>query len=147
MRIALAINDQRLDQFLVDQQCPVKTTRFGETLVFGKATQSYTLRWYAQGRDHFEHIDERILGGANWESVKASPDRIRVRPGFEHLHRMGAENYLDPFFNGTHMIVGDSSWEITDVAHEKLLGAVQVLYEIGQDLVLNGSHDNSEQSD
>ncbi len=130
-RIAKAVGGEELGRFLVDQQCP--TSQRGDSLYFGGATESFTLGWYAQGRDHFEHIDERIYGGRHWEKLRTDPERIidltgRPRPE-------DAAHYPSPFFNGTHMIVGNSKWEITLGAHKRLLAAVRHVESIGDNLL------------
>lgn len=133
-RIARVVNDARLNRFIVDQQCSTLNRR-GDGLVFDKTSPSYTFGWYAQGRDHFEHIDERILGGRNWDKVKIEPSKVSIRPGFEDLYRPDADHYPQPVFSGSHMNVGNSRWEITIAAHNKLMDAVGRLYQIGADLL------------
>jgi len=132
-RIAKVIPDARLDQFLVDQQCTIKKKDRG--LNFDNATQSVTLGWYAQGRDHFEHIDERIFGGARWEKLKVDSSRIHPRKGHEDLARDDAMYFSPPFFDGTHMVVGESAWEITPTVHNQLTGLVKQLHRIGEDIL------------
>ena len=139
-RIAKAVGGEELDQFLLDQQCP--TSQRGDSLYFGGATESFTLGWYAQGRDHFEHIDERIYGGRYWEKLSTDPERIidlTGRPRPEDV-----TYYPSPFFNGTHMIVGNSKWEITLRAHRRLLAAVGKVEEMGDRLLKKqGDEDKS----
>lgn len=131
-RIANAVGAEKLGQFLVDQQCP--TSRKGDNLYFGDATESFTLGWYAQGRDHFEHIDERIFGGRHWEQVRANRERIVNLTG--QPTPADTTYYPSPFFNGTHMIVGNNKWEITSRAHNRLRAAVQQVEEIGDGLLV-----------
>lgn len=130
-RIAKAVGGEELKRFLVDQQCP--TSQRGDSLYFGGATESFTLGWYAQGRDHFEHIDERIYGGRHWEKLRTDPERIKDLTGRPRPE--DAAYYPGPFFNGTHMIVGNSKWEITLQAHKRLLATVQRVEEIGDGLL------------
>lgn len=130
-RIAKAVGAEELVRFLVDQQCP--TSQRGDSLYFGGATESFTLGWYAQGRDHFEHIDERIYGGRHWEKLRTDPERIKDLTGRPRPE--DAAYYPSPFFNGTHMIVGNSKWEITLRAHQRLLAAVRQVEEIGDNLL------------
>lgn len=120
-RIAKAVGGEELERFLVDQQCP--TSQRGNGLYFGGATESFTLGWYAQGRDHFEHIDERIYGERHWETLRTAPERIKNITGRPRPQDVGF--YPSPFFTGTHMIVGNSKWEITLRAHQQLLTAVR----------------------
>jgi hypothetical protein len=138
-RIAKAVGVEELEQFLVDQQCP--TSRRGDGLFFGDATESFTLGWYAQGRDHFEHIDERIFGGRHWEKLQTDPARIEDLTGCPRPE--DAAYYPGPFFNGTHMIVGNSKWEITLRAHEQLLKAVQKVEELGDTLLAQQGDERS----
>ena len=130
-RIARAVGAEELKQFLIDQQCP--TNNRGDSLYFSDAKESITLGWYAQGRDHFEHIDERIYGEKRWKELKSDTDKVvdlTERPTPE-----GVEYYPSPFFNGTYMLVGNSKWEITSRAHVQLLEAVDRVEEIGMDLL------------
>lgn len=137
-RIAKAVDSEELDQFLVNQQCP--TSQRGDSLYFGGARESFTLGWYAQGRDHFEHIDERIYGGRHWEKLRTEPEKIRDLTGQPRPD--DTAYYPSPFFNGTHMIVGNSRWEITLRAHKRLLAAVEEVEHIGEVLVAKiGSDD------
>lgn len=132
-RIARAIPDARLDRFLVEQQCGIKKNDRG--LYFDQATQSMTLGWYAQGRDHFEHIDERIFGGDKWERLKVDSSKISPRKGHDGLARPNAHYFPSPHFNGSHMIVGESTWEITPTSHDHLAGIIRQLQHIYEDLL------------
>ncbi len=138
-RIAKAVGGEELEQFLVDQQCP--TSQRGDGLYFGGATESFTLGWYAQGRDHFEHIDERIYGGRHWEKLRIGPESIKDLTGRPRPE--DAAYYPSPFFNGTHIIVGNSKWEITLRAHQRLLAAVRTVEEIGDNLLAEQRDDDS----
>lgn len=135
-RIIRAVSDPELDRFLVEQHCTENKNRNG--LYFGNATRSFTLGWYAQGRDDFEHIDERILGGRNWEKVRTGPDKIVDLTG--NPKPKDVAYYPSPFFNGTHMVVGDRTWEITAHAHNLLNTAVKRVEEIGIRLLKSEEH-------
>lgn len=138
-RIKEAVGSEELERFLVDQQCP--TSRRGDSLYFGGATESFTLGWYTQGRDHFEHIDERIYGGKHWEKLRTDPERIEDLTGRPRPEN--AAYYPGPFFNGTHMIVGNSTWEISLRAHHRLHTATRKLEEIGDDLLAQQGDESS----
>jgi hypothetical protein len=130
-RIANAVGGEELKQLLVDQQCP--TNQRGNSLYFSDATESFTLGWYAQGRDHFEHIDERIYGGRNWDKLSTDPNRIVDLTGSDRPKDVAY--YPSPFFNGKYMIVGNSTWEITPHAHDKLRAVVQEVEGIGSRMI------------
>jgi hypothetical protein len=116
-RIATAIDHEQLHQFIKDQNCSINRT--GTGLYFGDAVESVTLGWYANGRDQFEHIDERVYGGKHWGKVKTDTERILDLTG---QSKENAEHFPAPFFNGTHMVVGNSLWEITQRTHRQLFG-------------------------
>lgn len=89
------------------------------------ATAPETLGWYADGRDQFEHYDERVPGGRHQlKTRQTQPPAHRLTFGTQVLHPSGT--FYQPSFDAAGgLVIGDKRWDVSPASYDRLLMIVQ----------------------
>lgn len=104
-RIMELIEDEGMNELCACQQCAATG--------FDRARNCVTLGWYAHGRDHFEHLDERIMGGRNFKKLKSHDDPALVQKSGVAFLSGPDGTFVFPSFDGHTLRIGDEHWDVS----------------------------------
>jgi hypothetical protein len=89
------------------------------------ATDPNTLGWYGDGRDHFEHFDERVPGAS-----RASKAQLTQTPAHDlPMPRLVSNEsgvFPQPMIDAAGgLVIGDKRWDVSPASYDRLVAIVR----------------------